>query len=57
MAATLCQALPEKQQHTGWVLTQKGRAHFEMVQYADALRAFELAQVFQPHRDVAVTWP
>jgi anaphase-promoting complex subunit 3 len=57
LAATLCQALPEKQQHTGWVLTQKGRAHFEMVQYADALRAFELAQVFQPHRDVAVTWP
>ena len=29
-------------------LSQVGRAHFEMVQYADALRAFELAQQARP---------
>jgi len=29
---------------------QVGRAHFEMVQYSDALRSFEQAQVIEPHR-------
>ena len=43
-------ALPERQRRTGWVLNQLGRAHFEMVQYADALKAFELAQTIEPHR-------
>ena len=29
---------------------QVGRAHFEMVQYTEALRAFEQAQAIEPHR-------
>ena len=43
-------ALPQRQYNTGWVLNQVGRAHFEMVQYAEALRAFEQAQAIEPHR-------
>ena len=44
------QALPHCQYNTGWVLNQVGRAHFEMVQYTEALRAFEQAQAVEPHR-------
>ena len=44
------QALPHCQYNTGWVLNQVGRAHFEMVQYAEALRAFEQAHLVEPHR-------
>ena len=43
-------SLPARQYNTGWVLTQVGRAHFEMVQYAEALKAFEQAQAIEPHR-------
>ena len=43
-------ALPPRHYDTGWVLNQVGRAHFEMVQYSEALRAFERAQVVEPHR-------
>ena len=32
------------------VLNQIGRAYFERVQYADALRAFEQAETVEPHR-------
>ena len=42
-AVTAFQALPHCQYNTGWVLNQVGRAHFEMVQYTEALRAFEQA--------------
>lgn len=38
-------ALPHRQYNTGWVLNQVGRAHFEMVQYSEALKAFEQSQV------------
>ena len=31
-----------------------GRAHFELVQYAEALRAFEHAQAIEPHRLVGM---
>ena len=31
--------IPWLVKHTGWVLNQVGRAHFELVQYAEALRA------------------
>jgi anaphase-promoting complex subunit 3 len=43
-------ALPQRQYQTGWVLNQVGRAHFEMVQYSEALKAFEQAQAIEPHR-------
>ena len=49
-AVNAFKALPSRQYNTGWVLNQVGRAHFEMVQYADALRAFEQAQQIEPHR-------
>lgn len=42
--------LSDRQYNTGWVLNQVGRAHFEMVQYTDALQAFEQAQTLEPHR-------
>ena len=47
-AVTTFQALPQCQYNTGWVLNQVGRAHFEMVQYSEALRAFEQAHLYLP---------
>ena len=35
---------------SGWVLSQVGRAHYEMVRYSDALRAFKKAHDVEPHR-------
>jgi hypothetical protein len=32
------------------LLSQVGRSYFEMVQYADALKAFEQSQCVEPHR-------
>lgn len=36
--------LPQKHYNTGWVLSQVGKAHFELVDYLEADRAFSLAR-------------
>ena len=42
--------LQTNQYSTGWVLCQVGRAHFEMVDYPAAARAFEWAREVDPHQ-------
>lgn len=42
--------LPASHYATGWVQCQVGRAHFEMVEYAEAERAFQWARRVCPHR-------
>ncbi|TMX03883.1 hypothetical protein EJD97_013253 [Solanum chilense] len=41
--------LPHKHYHTGWVLSQIGRAYFEMVDYQEADHAFGLARLASPY--------
>ncbi|CAM8977687.1 unnamed protein product [Rhodiola kirilowii] len=41
--------LPAKHYNTGWVLSQVGKAHFELVDYLEADRAFSLARSASPH--------
>ncbi|GER44087.1 cell division cycle [Striga asiatica] len=41
--------LPQKHYNTGWVLSQVGKAYFEMVDYLEADRAFSLARIASPH--------
>jgi len=42
--------LPPAHYATGWVLSQVGRAYFEMVEYPKALQAFAQVQAVDPHR-------
>ena len=42
--------VPQAHFKSGWVLSQVGRAHYEMVRYSDALRAFKKAHDVEPHR-------
>jgi anaphase-promoting complex subunit 3 len=42
--------LQPAQRNTGWVLTQLGRAHFEMVDYEAAEAAIKIARRIDPHR-------
>ncbi|KDQ12386.1 hypothetical protein BOTBODRAFT_161987 [Botryobasidium botryosum FD-172 SS1] len=44
--------LPSQQQSSAWVYTLIGRAHYEMVNYEMASRAFEIARQIDPYR----TW-
>ncbi|CAI9293808.1 unnamed protein product [Lactuca saligna] len=41
--------LPHKQYNTGWVLFQVGKAHFELVDYLEAERAFSNARLVSPY--------
>ncbi|XP_057958412.1 cell division cycle protein 27 homolog B [Malania oleifera] len=41
--------LPHKQYNTAWVLSQVGKAYFELVDYLEADRAFSLARRASPH--------
>uniref|UniRef100_A0A7N0U2G3 Uncharacterized protein n=1 Tax=Kalanchoe fedtschenkoi TaxID=63787 RepID=A0A7N0U2G3_KALFE len=41
--------LPAKHYNTGWVLSQVGKAYFELVDYLEADRAFSLARKASPH--------
>ncbi|KAJ8750661.1 hypothetical protein K2173_015842 [Erythroxylum novogranatense] len=41
--------LPPKHYNTSWVLSQVGKAYFEMVDYLEADRAFGLARQFSPY--------
>ncbi|CAH1449174.1 unnamed protein product [Lactuca virosa] len=41
--------LPHKQYNTGWVLSQVGKAHFELVDYLEAERAFSNARLASPY--------
>ncbi|CAO2826956.1 unnamed protein product [Amaranthus hypochondriacus] len=43
-ALDVYQKLPIKHYHTSWVLSQVGRAYFELVDYLEADRAFSLAR-------------
>jgi anaphase-promoting complex subunit 3 len=48
-AVQLFLALPQAQRETSWVLTQIGRAYFEIAQYGRALEAFQVAIKTDPH--------
>ncbi|GFY92020.1 CDC27 family protein [Actinidia rufa] len=41
--------LPNKQYNTGWVLSQVGKAYFELVDYLEADHAFSLARLASPY--------
>lgn len=41
--------LPHKHYNTGWVLSQVGKAYFELVDYLEADRAFSLARQASPY--------
>lgn len=41
--------LPHKQYNTAWVLSQVGKAYFELVDYSEADRAFSLARRTSPY--------
>ncbi|KAF3441874.1 hypothetical protein FNV43_RR15789 [Rhamnella rubrinervis] len=41
--------LPHKHYNTGWVLSQVGKAYFELVEYLEADRAFSLARRASPY--------
>ncbi|CAJ1947310.1 unnamed protein product [Sphenostylis stenocarpa] len=41
--------LPQKHYNTGWVLSQVGKAYFELVDYSEADRAFSLARQITPY--------
>ena len=49
-ALQLLQRLPPRQQMTGWVLHQQGRAYLEMNDFNSAQRCLELMQVKDPGR-------
>jgi anaphase-promoting complex subunit 3 len=42
--------LPQNQQQSGWVLIQVGRAYFELVDYTEAQRVFELVRKLEKYR-------
>lgn len=41
--------LPHKHYNTGWVLSQVGKAHFELIDYLEAEKAFRLARQASPY--------
>ncbi|KAL1834007.1 hypothetical protein ACET3Z_003658 [Daucus carota] len=41
--------LPRKHYNTGWVLSQVGKAHFELVNYLEADHAFSQARLISPY--------
>lgn len=41
--------LPQKHYNTGWVLSQVGKAYFELIDYLEADRAFSLARLASPY--------
>ncbi|KAE8714134.1 Cell division cycle protein 27-like protein B [Hibiscus syriacus] len=41
--------LPHKHYNTGWVMSQVGKAHFELVDYLEAEQAFSLARRVSPY--------
>eukprot|EP00743_Colponemidia_sp_Colp-15_P008509 GILK01009256.1.p1 GENE.GILK01009256.1~~GILK01009256.1.p1 ORF type:complete len:672 (-),score=137.52 GILK01009256.1:61-2076(-) len=49
-AVAAFQRLPPNQYNTSWVLTQVGKAYFEMVNYAKAEEAFKQAHRMDPYR-------
>jgi hypothetical protein len=49
-------ALPCQHQQTPWVLTQMGKAHFEMVNYNEARYFFEWSLEQDPNRVEGLEW-
>eukprot|EP00586_Coscinodiscus_wailesii_P019093 CAMPEP_0172517882 /NCGR_PEP_ID=MMETSP1066-20121228/288648_1 /TAXON_ID=671091 /ORGANISM="Coscinodiscus wailesii, Strain CCMP2513" /LENGTH=766 /DNA_ID=CAMNT_0013300085 /DNA_START=88 /DNA_END=2388 /DNA_ORIENTATION=+ len=47
---SLFATLPPSQFHTGWVLHQVGRAHFELADYPRAMRTLTQMHQLEPHR-------
>jgi anaphase-promoting complex subunit 3 len=41
--------LPHKHYNTGWVLSQVGKAYFELIDYLEAEKAFRLARLASPY--------
>ncbi|XP_035845702.1 uncharacterized protein LOC110940303 isoform X2 [Helianthus annuus] len=48
-ALDVFQQLPLKHYNTAWVLSQVGKAHFELVDYIEAERAFSNARLASPY--------
>ncbi|XP_047939713.1 cell division cycle protein 27 homolog B [Salvia hispanica] len=48
-ALNIYMKLPQKHYNTGWVLSQVGKAYFEMVDYLEADRAFSCARIASPY--------
>ncbi|XP_042033719.1 cell division cycle protein 27 homolog B-like [Salvia splendens] len=48
-ALSIYMKLPQKHYNTGWVLSQVGKAYFEMVDYLEADRAFSRARIASPY--------
>lgn len=42
--------LPSNQLNTGWILSNIGRAYYELVMYIDAKRYFEQVRKLEPYR-------
>jgi len=49
-ALSIFERLPPHHFQTGWVLCQVGRAHFELVEYAEAAKVFSTVRSAEPHR-------
>lgn len=49
-------ALPYQHFQTPWVLTQVGKAHFEMVNYSEAKDYFEWSKSQDPYRVEGLEW-
>lgn len=49
-ALCIFKRLPPQHSQTGWVLCQVGRAHFELVEYAEAAKVFSTVRSAEPHR-------
>ncbi|GAB4858266.1 Cell division cycle protein 27 B, variant 2 [Ancistrocladus abbreviatus] len=48
-ALDIYRKLPHKHYNTGWVLSQVGKAYFELIDYLEADRAFSLARRVSPY--------
>jgi anaphase-promoting complex subunit 3 len=48
--------LPSQHFQTAWVLSQVGKAHFELVNYSQALHFFEWSRAQDPYRVEGLEW-
>ncbi|KAJ6832678.1 cell division cycle protein 27-like protein B [Iris pallida] len=48
-ALEVYQRLPQHQYYTGWVLSQVGKAHFELIDYFEADRVFDFVRRISPY--------
>jgi hypothetical protein len=55
-AITAFSVLPSQHYQTAWVLSQVGKAHFELVNYSQALHFFEWSRAQDPYRVEGLEW-